>query len=269
MRVVGSLMAFATACCIGGIATADVTGHNGTVATGGTGAVQVAFSETHNTEFHVTLGTDVHVSGTSFTKTFNEIRRHELAYSYAEVYFGIDFALPFPPTHMEPNVGDGMLVRETITNDDAAGKLWGGYRFGLESADVYTDCSGFCEFPAELGVVSLFDLQNDGSTRNVEVSDIGFSTSAALGTVGISVTQDIAAGAGPIVELTFQNPLGVNGSFNLEYLVNFLSLPTGIVSSGFLLFQEPIEYNPIPAPGAAVLAAMGLGMVGWIRRRRI
>ncbi len=268
MRYAASLVAIGAALCLGGVVTADVTSHNG-IGSGDPNPVDVVFSETHNTAFaNFPVFDFVPVSGTHFDKTFNDIQRHNLAYEYAEVYSPLGLVFPMAtPDSIEPLDGLGMAVTEVVTNNDTAGKLWGGYRFGLESADVYVPCAGFCEQFGGGNVVDLFALQESTTTRDVLVSDVGFTTLAGVGNVSILISQDPNAGNGPIVELTFENPLLVGESFDLDYLVNYAALPNGIVTTGFTLFQEPIEFNPIPAPGAAILAVIGFGFVGSIRRR--
>ena len=34
-----------------------------------------------------------------------------------------------------------------------------------------------------------------------------------------------------------------------------------------VMFNYGTEFNPVPAPGACALGALGLGMIGWYRRR--
>ncbi len=282
-----------TATCLVSMAGADVAFHNGTGVPLGSlpaagdpywdGAAPAnagvsPFVETHNdwfAGFPPGLFPPAPQSGTHFEKTFQSFQIHRLRYDYAMVFEsapfipGIDPITGEPifldPTVNEPSVGLGLDVLEDIFNDTGIG--WAGYEFRLKDADILLACRvGICE--SDEGTVSIGDIGVDqfgGSL--VLASDIGFTSTAGVGLVTVDILQNAD---GPLVTLTFQNALPYNESFTLDYIVNFLGLPDnppgpGLEPSGFFLYQEPI---PVPVPGAAVLAMIGFGMVGWVRRTR-
>ncbi len=240
--------------------------------------IDVTFSEAHNiwdsADFPgINPGAQgSNRSGVTFQKTFGSSysfgQQHALTYAYEDVFtsFDVHAAWPFVTPTSEPNVGSGLGVVEMIVND--TGDLWGGYQFSLTGADIYVDCATqTCEFASELDIVSIFDFANDPDSPELTIGDIGFSTAEDLGTVGLEVSM--LANAGPIVTLTFENPLAAGASFDLGYVLNYLDINTGggVVSSSFSLFQQPLPANVIPAPGAAALAMLGIGVAGWFRRK--
>jgi len=57
-------------------------------------------------------------------------------------------------------------------------------------------------------------------------------------------------------------PTGGYASGN-DYVVS------GILDTATITIQNtPVGANPVPAPGALLLGSMGMGLVGWLRRRR-
>ncbi len=274
MKHITLLLAICAACSFAQWANADLTGvvaHNGNGAVLPSAAdaedfwevpgaatdqgpfVDVDFSETHNSLF----GSGAYlVSGTHFDKTFNEIALHRLKYEYQAQD-------PLAGGGTEPFVGNGLDVTETVVNN--TGIAWGGYQFRLKNADLFVSCVG-CEG-------GFRSLEDEG---DLVVGDIGFTSAAGLGNVTVSVEQVVDEG--PLVTLTFENPLEslsagdmdlASLSFDLGYLVKLLGFPSGAIPDpspdGFFLYQNPVEI--IPAPGAAVLAMIGFGTVGWIKRR--
>ncbi len=62
---------------------------------------------------------------------------------------------------------------------------------------------------------------------------------------------------------------GDNPLINSDVLITLGGLPTGFQLSdiGAVMFNYGTDFSPIPAPGAVVLAVMGFGMIGWVKRR--
>ena len=83
---------------------------------------------------------------------------------------------------------------------------------------------------------------------------------------------DIASDIGPTESMTLQFlNAGYIDSFSSGITYDFLGSPFGFEYNVFqqnngLFFQAT---NTIPAPGALLLGSIGVGFVGWLRRRRI
>lgn len=246
-------------------ARADVlANHNGNGGTlPGFPHYSIDFSEVHSYQFNFGTFTDVYDSfGTSFTKRFNEMGRHELDYTYEAIYTqdALNSGTATSPDATEPNVGQGLLVTEIVTNN--SGVEWGGYRFGAHSADIYYYCASCAEDDPPIPLSDFDVITGAGLT----VMDIGFSSTSPVGVVDIDVMTQMD-GSDPIVELGFENPLGVGEQFTLSYVINYLDPENPSGDDAFHLFQEPLPVNPIPAPGAAVLAMLGFSAIGWVRRK--
>jgi hypothetical protein len=61
------------------------------------------------------------------------------------------------------------------------------------------------------------------------------------------------------------NPFEADGSLRIWFGGNTLNPSNAWTNEGF---DAVMELKPIPAPGAVLLGSIGIGLVGWLRRRR-
>ena len=110
------------------------------------------------------------------------------------------------------------------------------------------------------GNANSFITDGQGSGPRIENSlDSNDSTTYLLNLVGTGLDTGDSA-----IEQAIASALSVPQNSDLAYTfaVRFQGIPTG--GSDLATPTPPV----VPAPGAAALAAFGLGIVGWVNRRR-
>lgn len=94
--------------------------------------------------------------------------------------------------------------------------------------------------------------------------NVGVDIQASANVASIVHTS---SGTGAEFELTFTDGGLASGDFfDLRYYISRLAGAPVVPLAGFYMEETPHTFI-IPAPGAAVLAVVGLGCVGWVKRR--
>lgn len=149
-----------------------------------------------------------------------------------------------------------------VPNDSPAGANAGLMFLTDEDSGPYLGLDYFIEFDRPVSSLSLdlYDYRVDGGP-------------APGDTATLTVYSDLftTAVGSDVFVIPIPNP--VNGN------VEFLSVVAGVgesFRSASLIFDGPdvgtgidnVSFTTIPAPGALALGSIGIGVVGWLRRRR-
>lgn len=187
------------------------------------------------------------VGAFQIAKFFNEIAEHQLGYEY----------LPGEPH---------LAAIEQIYN--VSGDPWSKFTIVIDDADFYVAGSG--EAPSIVA-------------SNVDLISVGHVLFTSLDASYTSMPQAFVTRPGGefvLLEILFSDPFPHGGpldgiGFQLEFDVDYdqatldeiLNNPDFEPPGGFLMLETPTP-AVIPAPGAALLAAVGLGLLRYCRRVR-
>ena len=243
--------AIAVALFVGTVARAEIVAHNGNSASDPAPSPSELAANLSLFAFGPSVNETLDDSNSFFDpRPFDDVSKtfHEMATLELEYLFLVD--------EDEPPVADAF---ETVTNDTGVG--WSGFFINIQFADFHV--------PGEGGLLPV-------SEGELTVGDVVFASADFLG----DPTMTLARGTDPAkdvpsvqLEILFGDRGLLDGEeFTLTFDIGLVldefddpvPLPDGVSFDGFAMQQTPVA---IPAPGAAVLAMLGLGCVGWVRRR--
>ena len=107
-----------------------------------------------------------------------------------------------------------------------------------------------------------------GDEEPLPEGDLPIDIVATMASLNVASITHTSFTDGAELELTFTDGgLAPGGDFSLSYNIMYLlgTFPEWPTDPGFAMEETPVMI--IPAPGAAILAVVGLGCIGWVKRR--
>jgi hypothetical protein len=116
-------------------------------------------------------------------------------------------------------------------------------------------------FSTPVTSLSLYGCDFGGSVKDLEIATLeAFDESSAL--LGSTTVQSVRVERlpGNYIDIAF---LSLSGIGNIAYAKFTFANTTGFFGI------DDVDFTPIPAPGAVLLGGIGVGLVGWLRRRMV
>jgi len=237
-----TLVVLGMALSVGVAARADIIAHNGSAASNPLSADATLLSGAFSAN---EVDVDLFSSAGDFSdveRIFNENATHKLEFELAS--------------------GDLPLSAfESITNN--TGTVWTGFRVRLQFVEFVSSQEG--STPAPL-------------PDEVFIDDLNFASFSGDPFLDFDSTVTITRFADPLDGVEIEFAFGGSGltdgdGFSLDYFIGFAldnaGDPIDFGINGFLMEEEPLTAQVIPAPSAASLCLVGLSCFSWIRRRTV
>jgi len=175
----------------------------------------------------------------------------------------VTFSVGFSPGAF---VGYTAMVGNPMTafvpSDTPAGMTAGTFLTDEPTGPV-TTYDYYIEFARPVSFVSLdlYDFRQDGGAVSGETATLTVYSDLFTTAVGTDVFTIPSVNP---VDGNIEHLSVVTGSYNIFSSSLVFASASGDVGTGI----DNVQFETIPAPGAILLGSIGVGLVGWLRRRR-